>query len=38
MTETWRSAWQRHGEEVLSMGFKYFLLPALSVLMADLAV
>ena len=34
--ETWRSAWQRQSAEVLSMGFKHFLLPLLIAILAAL--
>ena len=36
--ETWKSAWRRQAADVLNMGFKYFLLPAASALLAGLAV
>ena len=38
IVETWRSAWQRQRREVLSGGFKYFLLPTLSALIGGLIV
>ena len=34
--EKWRSAWCRQEAEVLNMGFKYFLIPVLSSLLAGL--
>ena len=37
-TETWKSAWRRQAAEVLNMGFRYFLLPGVSALVAGLAV
>ena len=36
ITETWRSAWRRQSAEVLSMGFKHFLLPLLIAVLAVL--
>lgn len=36
ITETWRSAWHRQSAEVLSMGFKHFLLPLLIAVLAAL--
>ena len=36
--ETWTSAWRRQAAEVLNLGFKYFLLPGVSALVAGLAV
>ena len=38
ITETWKSAWRRQAAEVLNMGFKYFLLPVVSALVAGVAV
>ena len=37
ISETWRSAWRRQSAEVLSMGFKHFLLPLLIAVLAVLA-
>ena len=37
ISETWRSAWRRQSAEVLSMGFKLFLLPLLIAVLAVLA-
>ena len=36
ITETWRSAWRRQSAEVLSMGFKHFMLPLLIAVLAVL--
>ena len=38
ITETWKSAWQRHAAEVLNLGFKYFLLPVICAVLSGLAV
>ena len=38
ITETWKSAWRRQAAEILNMGFKYFLLPLFTALVAGLIV
>lgn len=38
VTETWKSAWRRHGSEVVGLGFKLLLVPLLVALGAGLAL
>ena len=38
ITETWKSACRRQAAEILNAGFRYFLLPVVSALVAGLAV